>query len=93
MTLDGGFRHLDFSEQVTVRSCHPYDPWTGWRDGMSDLIPNLEDLREQLPMDGTAPDAHEFIGELAVAASIDDLGARVDALVDRWLEVPDDDSA
>lgn len=60
---------------------------------MSDLIPNLEDLREQIPVDGTVPHAHEFIEELAAGVSIADVGARVDALVDRWLEVTDDDGA
>ena len=50
---------------------------------MSDLIPNVEDLREQLPTDGTALDAHEFIGELATAASIEELEIRADALVSR----------
>lgn len=56
---------------------------------MSDLIPNLEDLREQLPTDGMALDANEFIGELTTAESIEEMEIRADALVDRWLEVSD----
>lgn len=57
---------------------------------MSDLIPNLEDLREHLPIDGTALDAHEFVGELGTAESVEEMDVKVDALVDRWLEVLDD---
>lgn len=57
---------------------------------MSELIPNLDDLRAKLPAEETAKDAHEFIEELAKAGSIADVQANVDALVDRWLEVTDD---
>lgn len=57
---------------------------------MSDLIPNLEDLRAQLPTDGTAQDAHQFVAELATLASAEDVNMKIDALVDRWLEVPND---
>lgn len=57
---------------------------------MSELIPNLDDLRAKLPAVETAKDAHEFIEELAKAGSIADVQANVDALVDRWLEVTDD---
>lgn len=57
---------------------------------MSDLIPNLEDLRARLPSDETAVDAHEFIAELESVVSVDDADMKVDALVDRWLEVLDD---
>ena len=57
---------------------------------MSDLIPNLDDLRGQLPTDGTAQDVHEFVAELAIVASTEDVGMRIDALVDRWLEVSSD---
>lgn len=52
---------------------------------MSDLIPNLDDLRAQLPTDGTAQDAHEFVSELGMVASVEDVGMKTDALVDRWL--------
>lgn len=57
---------------------------------MSDLIPNLEDLRAQLPTDGTAEPAHQFVAELATVASAEGVNMKIDALVDRWLEVPDD---
>lgn len=57
---------------------------------MSDLVPNLEDLRDQLPIDGTALDAHEFLEELATAESVEEMDVKVEALVDRWLEVSDD---
>lgn len=53
---------------------------------MSELIRNLEDLYAQLPTDGTVLDAHEFVAELATAASIEDVDMKIDALVDRWLE-------
>jgi hypothetical protein len=54
---------------------------------MSELIPNLEDLRAQLPTDETARDAHEFVNELATGEAAEDVASKVDALVDRWLEV------
>ncbi|OYN77044.1 hypothetical protein CG716_19515 [Mycolicibacterium sphagni] len=57
---------------------------------MSDLVPNLDDLRGQLPTDGTAQDAHEFVAELAIIASAEDVGPKIDTLVDRWLEVSND---
>ena len=56
---------------------------------MSDLIPNLEELRAKLPTDGTAQDAHQFVGELATATSVEDANMAIGALVDRWLELPD----
>lgn len=56
--------------------------------GVSELIPNLEDLRAQLPTDETALDAHEFLIALSNAASLKDVETTVDALVDAWLEVP-----
>lgn len=58
---------------------------------MSDLIPNLDDLRAKLPAAESVKDAHEFLEELAKAGSLAEAQANVDALVDRWLEVPDDD--
>lgn len=60
---------------------------------MSELIPNLEDMRAQLPTDGTAQDAHEFVAELAIVVSAEDVDMTIDALVDRWLEVSDDHKA
>ena len=57
---------------------------------MSELIPNLEDLRAQLPTDGTAHDTHQFIEALELAASAEDVAANIDTLVDRWMELPDD---
>ena len=57
---------------------------------MSDLIPNLDDLRAKLPQDESASDAREFVEELSKAAPPAEIVASVDALVDRWLEVPDD---
>jgi hypothetical protein len=57
---------------------------------VSDLIPNLEDLRAQLPTDGTTQDAHEFVAELSAIVSAADVDMKIDALVDRWLEVSDD---
>ncbi|WP_165368326.1 hypothetical protein [Phytoactinopolyspora endophytica] len=60
---------------------------------MSRLIPNLGDLRAQLPADQSALDAHEFLTELEAAESVDDVAAKVDALVDRWLEVHDESGA
>ncbi|MGH3890111.1 MAG: hypothetical protein ACRDTW_00875 [Rhodococcus qingshengii] len=54
---------------------------------MSGLIPNLEDLREQLPPSQTALDAHKFVAELAMATSVAEVASKVDALVDGWLEV------
>lgn len=60
---------------------------------MSDLIPNIEDLRAQLPTDDTSTYAHEFVSELSMAASVEDVNKKVDALVDRWLGMPDDPGA
>lgn len=57
---------------------------------MSDLIPNLDDLRAKLPSDESASDAREFVDELSKAVSPAQITANVDALVDRWLDVPDD---
>lgn len=57
---------------------------------MSDLIPNLDDLRTKLSTDQSAEDAHEFIEELAKAGSVAEAQANVDSLLDRWLEVADD---
>jgi hypothetical protein len=57
---------------------------------MSDLIPNLDDLRAKLPGDESASDAREFVEELSKAGSPAEVSANVGALVDRWLEVPDD---
>jgi hypothetical protein len=57
---------------------------------MSELIPNLDDLREQLPPDSIAKDAHEFVGELEKATTTAEVSSSVDALIDRWLEVSDD---
>lgn len=59
---------------------------------MSDLIPNLDDLCAQVQQGGCASDVHAFLDELAVAATVDDAAGRIDALVDRWLEVPDVDT-
>lgn len=47
---------------------------------VSDLIPNLEDLRAQLPTDGTAQDAHEFVAELATVVSAEDVDMKIDAV-------------
>ncbi|CAM3422181.1 hypothetical protein OCAE111667_09160 [Occultella aeris] len=55
---------------------------------MSELIPNLNDLRAHLPVDDTAADAREFLGEVAKGQSFTEVTANVGALVDRWLEVP-----
>lgn len=55
-----------------------------------DLIPNLQHLRAQLPIDGSTQDAHEFIEELATAVFAEDIDIKIDALVDRWLEEPDE---
>ena len=57
---------------------------------MSELIPNLEDLRAQLPTDSTAHDAHQFVEALEPAESAEDVAASIDTLVDRWMELPDD---
>lgn len=90
MTLAGACGGFDFAEQVTPTLRHLYDPCRDGGMGVSDLIPNLEDLRAQLPSDGTALDAHEFVEELEAAVSVEDVEVKVDALVDRWLEVADD---
>ena len=58
---------------------------------MSELIPNLSDLRAQLPAAEIAADAHEFVAGLATAGSLAEVTSMVDALVDRWLVQPDDD--
>lgn len=55
---------------------------------MSHLIPNLDALHAKLPPADSAADAHEFVQQLATAGSVADIHIRVDALVDRWLEVP-----
>lgn len=55
---------------------------------MGELIPNLNDLRAKLRADESASDAHEFMGELATAGTVAEINAKVDALVDRWLELP-----
>lgn len=60
---------------------------------MSELIPNLNDLRAHLPTDEIVLDAHEFLGELAKAESSAEVAARVDALVDRWIKGSDEHSA
>ena len=57
---------------------------------MGELIPNLDDLRAKLLAEESAPDAHEFMGELATAGTVAEINANIDALVDRWLAVPDD---
>lgn len=57
---------------------------------MSELIPNLDDLRIQVPPGEDTTDTSEFLAELATAASVDEVTRRVDALIDRWLEVPND---
>lgn len=57
---------------------------------MSDLIPNLDELRAKLPTEESALDAHEFVEELAKAGTLVEVNAKIDALVDRWLEVPCD---
>jgi hypothetical protein len=57
---------------------------------MSGLIPNLDDLRAKLLAEASALDAHEFIDEVATAGTVAEINAKVDALVDRWLAVPDD---
>jgi hypothetical protein len=59
-------------------------------DWMSDLIPNLDDLRAKLPAEESASDAHEFVKKLARAGTLAEIDANIDALVDRWLEVSDD---
>ena len=72
---------------VVARACERLgsdDP----RTSMSDLIPNLDDLRNLLPPDETAPDAHAFLERLSEAATEDEAVAKVDALVDEWLTVP-----
>lgn len=56
--------------------------------GMSDLIPNLNDLRTNLPSQESAPDVHAFVEALAKAGSVAGAQANVDALVDSWLELP-----
>lgn len=55
---------------------------------MSDLVPNLDDLRDLLPPEDAAPDAHAFLECLSQAATVDEAVARVDALVNEWLAVP-----
>ncbi|MEN3121220.1 hypothetical protein [Janibacter sp. LM] len=60
------------------------------RSQMSDLIPNLGDLCAKLPAKDVAPDAHEFVEQLAKASTPGEVNANIDALVDRWLKVPDD---
>lgn len=57
---------------------------------MSELIPNLGDLRLKLPTEESAKDALAFLDELAKAGSLAGAQANVNALVDTWLELPDD---
>lgn len=57
---------------------------------MSELIPNLDGLRAHLPTDENSSYAYEFIAEIETADSVNDIAAKVDALVDRWLEVPNE---
>jgi hypothetical protein len=57
---------------------------------MGELIPNLDDLRAKLRADESTSDAEEFMGELATAGTVAEINAKIDALVDRWLELPDD---
>lgn len=59
---------------------------------MSKLIPNLGDLRRNLTDDESAADAREFADELAKAESSEEINAKVDTLIDQWLEMPDDGS-
>lgn len=58
------------------------------RGSMSDLVPNLEDLRSFLSDIDSAPDAHAFLDRLSEATTFDGAVAKVDALVDEWLAVP-----
>lgn len=55
---------------------------------MSDLVPNLDDLRAHLPSEATAPDAHALLERLSEATTVEEAVAKVDALVDEWLIVP-----
>lgn len=80
----------DFGEVTTSIHRVPTAHRTDGRLSVSDLIPNIDDLRAQLPTDGTAQDAHGFVQELATALSADDVDVKIDALVDNWLEVSDD---
>ena len=55
---------------------------------MSDLVPNLDDLRDFLPPAEAAPDAHALLERLSEASTVDEAVAKVDALVDEWLTMP-----
>lgn len=57
---------------------------------MSKLIPNLDDLRAQLPADGDHSNTRKFVEELQKATSHAEAESLVDALVDRWLEQADE---
>jgi len=57
---------------------------------MSDLVPNLDDLRGLLPPEETAPDAHALLERLSEATTVEEAVAKVDALVDEWLIVPNE---
>ena len=52
---------------------------------MSDLVPNLDDLRDFLPEIESAPDAHALLDCLSEATTVEEAVAKVDALVDEWL--------
>ncbi len=57
---------------------------------MSDLVSNLDDLRGLLPSEETAPDAHALLERLSEATTVEEAVAKVDALVDEWLIVPNE---
>lgn len=55
---------------------------------MSDLAPNLDDLRGFLPKIESAPAAHALLERLSEATTVEEAFAKVDALVDEWLTMP-----
>ncbi len=55
---------------------------------MSDLVPNLVDLRGFLPKIESATAAHVFLDRLSRATTVKDAGENIDALVDEWFALP-----
>jgi hypothetical protein len=54
---------------------------------VTDLLPNLDALREALPLSGqAADDARQMVDAVVAATTVDEVDAALDAVVVRWLE-------
>jgi hypothetical protein len=54
---------------------------------VTNLLPNLNALREALPQSGqAADDARQMVDAVGAATAADEVNAALDAVVARWLE-------